>query len=396
MGSTPKEIYEAIFGDQLQELDVLKRKLEEVKSRKVVTEEPTVSAKVPEGKNKSGIDDLFAGAKESLQREQALRDRLSAMSYDELEETLRNAEKLNTKLDYNAILKFVGKKEADAYLAMSPKARDKWWNKNATTEMDAEGSAGKGINEDTVREFVNAHTDFDVESPTLLGRSLLKHAKGIGKPDFQNTPGFVSIREGIQFAADQGWDVGEVIESLKNAASVRFKDADTLESMYPALFSKNFDARGAQPQGAQIAGELDAPIPKEKLAESKVKAYASVANKQKRVNELNTRIAAKQEELANLQIYSDVLIAQTDDMVAQEIPKKVRKAKNAAKKVEEIKNDSPAVKETLNPEDCAPGGAKRTPKKPTKSEKREQFKELSDDEYDDFMENYDPARDIFT
>ena len=66
------------------------------------------------------------------------------------------------------------------------------------------------------------------------------------------------------------------------------------------------------------------------------------------------------------------------------------------KPVEEIKNDSPAVKETLNPEDCAPGGTKRTPKKPTKSEKREQFKELSDDEYDDFMENYDPARDIFT
>ena len=362
MGATEKEIYETLFSDQLDELDVLKRKLEEVKSRKVSTEESTVSSKVPEVKDKSGVDDLFAGAKESLQREQALRDRLSAMSFDELEETLRNAEKLNTKLDYNAILKFVGKKEADAYLAMSPKARDKWWNKNATTEMDAEGSAGRGINEDTVREFVNAHTDFDVESPILLGRSLLKHAKGIGKPDFQNTPGFVTIREGIQFAADQGWDVGEVIESLKNAASVRFKDADTLESMYPALFSKNFDARGSQPQGAQIAGELDSPTPKEKLAETKEKAYASVANKQRRVNELNAKIAAKQEELADLQAYSDVLISQTNQMVAQEIPKKVEKAKKAAKKVEEIKNDSPAVKETLNPEDCAPGTIKTVPR----------------------------------
>jgi hypothetical protein len=99
-----------------------------------------------------------------------------------------------------------------------------------------------------------------------------------------------------------------------------------------------------------------------KLAEVEGKSYASPAYKQKKINDLNARIAAKQEELADLETYSDVLIAQTNLMVAQEIPKKVRKAKNAAKKVEEIKNDSPAVKETLNPEDCAPGTIKSVPR----------------------------------
>jgi len=99
-----------------------------------------------------------------------------------------------------------------------------------------------------------------------------------------------------------------------------------------------------------------------KLAEVEGKSYASPSYKQKKINELNARIAAKQEELADLQAYSDVLISQTNQMVAQDIPKKVRKAKKAAKKVEEIKNDSPAVKETLNPEDCAPGTIKTVPR----------------------------------
>ena len=114
----------------------------------------------------------------------------------------------------------------------------------------------------------------------------------------------------------------------------------------------------------------DLDVLKTKLAEVQEKSYASVSYKQKKVNELNAQIQAKQAELADLEAYSDVLISQTNAAVAQEIPKKVRKAKKAAKKAEEIKNDSPAVKETLNPEDCAPGTIKSVPRSsvPTKAE----------------------------
>jgi soluble lytic murein transglycosylase len=146
---------------------------------------------------------------------------------------------------------------------------------------------------------------------------------------------------------------------LFNVAQLRRMES-TEKDIYEAMFGNQL----------QEFDEL-----KLKLAEVEGKSYASPSYKQKKINELNARIAAKQEELADLQAYSDVLISQTNQMVAQEIPKKVRKAKNAAKKVEEIKNDSPAVKETLNPEDCAPGTIKSVPrssvpKKTTKSEKR--------------------------
>jgi len=116
----------------------------------------------------------------------------------------------------------------------------------------------------------------------------------------------------------------------------------------------------------------------EKLANVKEKEYSSESAKKAQITKLTNQIEVAQGDLSMSDKIVSGLVREADRYmpasIVEDIPKKVRKAKNAAKKVEEIKNDSPAVKETLNPEDCAPGTIKSVPRSsiPSKQSSRPQ------------------------
>jgi hypothetical protein len=116
----------------------------------------------------------------------------------------------------------------------------------------------------------------------------------------------------------------------------------------------------------------------EKLAKVKEKEYSSESAKKAQITKLTNQLEDAMEELQFSDSVVSGLVREADrympPSIVEDIPKKVRKAKNAAKKVEEIKNDSPAVKETLNPEDCAPGTIKSVPRSsiPSKQSSRPQ------------------------
>jgi hypothetical protein len=188
--------------------------------------------------------------------------RYASMTRNELELELDRANEVNTQLDEQAVLKYMGTKALEEFrMLRTQRAKDSWWDKNATTEMDEEGSSFKGIDDERVREYISAINDFDDESPEAMGRSIALKLRKADEPGFVNSPDYVTVRNALQYASDQGWNADTVLSSARSRA-IQWAGSDAQE-LFPRLFkqagAQNTANQIRQQERASSAPQLQAP-----------------------------------------------------------------------------------------------------------------------------------------
>jgi hypothetical protein len=140
---------------------------------------------------------------------------LSNMSLEQLEKAREDADTNNLKLDLAAIRKYLGKDAAKKYEGLSRRARESWWDKNATTELENESSVFRGVDETLIDEYIQAFNNFDTTSPKDLGRSIALLVRDIDKPNFIGSPSYVTLRNAVSYAKQKGWKEEEVTGAMR-------------------------------------------------------------------------------------------------------------------------------------------------------------------------------------
>jgi hypothetical protein len=158
-------------------------------------------------------------------------------SLEELENLRSTADQTNDALDITSVRKHFGPEVAATYEKMSRGQRNRWWNENATEALDRDASTFNGINEDLLDEYIKAHNNFDTESPNLLGRSVGLLARKINDPRFVGSPEFVTLKNALAYAKQQGFSEAEVLGGMRERAS-EWAGADAQE-----LFKDLFKAK---------------------------------------------------------------------------------------------------------------------------------------------------------
>jgi hypothetical protein len=160
---------------------------------------------------------------------------LSNMSLEQLEKAREDADTNNLKLDLAAIRKYLGEDAAKKYEGLSRRARESWWDKNATTELENESSVFRGVDETLIDEYIQAFNNFDTTSPKDLGRSIALLVRDIDKPNFIGSPSYVTLRNAVTYAKQQGWKEEEVTGAMRQRAS-EWAGADAKE-LFKNLFA---------------------------------------------------------------------------------------------------------------------------------------------------------------
>jgi hypothetical protein len=168
-------------------------------------------------------------------------------SLEELENLRSTADQTNDALDIASVRKHFGPEIAATYEKMSRRQRNKWWNENATEALDRDASTFNGINEDLLDEYIKAHNNFDTESPNLLGRSVGLLARNINEPRFIGSPEFVTLRNALAYAKQQGFSEAEVLGGMRERAS-EWAGADAQE-----LFKDLFKAKPVETKTPKLA-----------------------------------------------------------------------------------------------------------------------------------------------
>lgn len=143
----------------------------------------------------------------------------SSMTLEQLENEIQNANTTNLQLDVNSIKKYMGEQQANAYESMTPRQRDKWWNANVTEDMENESSVFRGVNEETISEYINAFNAFDTESPQSLGRSVALLVKDINNPEFVGSSKYLTLKNALAYAKEQNWNEKEVLDAMRSRAT---------------------------------------------------------------------------------------------------------------------------------------------------------------------------------
>jgi hypothetical protein len=161
----------------------------------------------------------------------------SHMTYDELQALHNQAIEFNHALDIDAIKKHFGPEEAAKYEAMNSRQKEKWWDHNATEELEKDSSAFKGIDDEEIAAHLHAVNNFDIESAHHLGRSIAIKAKDFNKPEFVGSPEYTTVRNALQYAKDNGMNMDEVRAGMiSRAEQWAGKEA-------PELFGSMFKAK---------------------------------------------------------------------------------------------------------------------------------------------------------
>jgi hypothetical protein len=174
----------------------------------------------------------------------------SNMSLEELEKAREDADKNNLQLDLAAIRKYLGEDAAKKYEGLSRRARESWWDKNATTELENESSVFRGVDEALIDEYIQAFNNFDTTSPKDLGRSVALLVRDIDKPNFIGSPSYVTLRNAVTYAKQQGWKEEEVTGAMRQRAS-EWAGADAKE-LFKNLFA---EAKKPAKEGEKLAAE---------------------------------------------------------------------------------------------------------------------------------------------
>jgi GGDEF domain-containing protein len=161
----------------------------------------------------------------------------STMSYEKLQQAREFARTRNKELDIAAMRKYAGNDIANEAANWPQRKIDKWFEQNATAEMENESSAFKGINVDTIDAYSKAVNDFDESSPEALGKSIALKMRNIDAPDFVGSPEYVAIKNALEYSSKQGWNESEVINAVREKA-FEYAGDDA-----PELFARLFNIK---------------------------------------------------------------------------------------------------------------------------------------------------------
>jgi len=164
----------------------------------------------------------------------------STMSYEQLQQAREDGMAKNKQLDLAVIRKYAGDNIANEAINWPQRKIDKWFESNATGEMENESSAFKGVNVEKIDQYANAITNFDESTPQALGNSIALKMRDIDKPGFEGSPEFVSIKNALAYSKEQGWNESEVIEAMRDKA-VEYAGRDA-----PELFERLFKIKPQQ------------------------------------------------------------------------------------------------------------------------------------------------------
>lgn len=171
------------------------------------------------------IEEERVPAQRARQREvdRTLRERLMGMSRADLDAAATAAHEHNDKTDAEIVREVLGEDAAKEFASKSAIGRRKWWEQNATEQMD-DLADERGQDADTIGEYRDAAIDFDTESPEYLGRSILQAVKKADSTDFANSPAALTIRNAIAYAKEKGWDLDEVTRAARGRARELYGD----------------------------------------------------------------------------------------------------------------------------------------------------------------------------
>lgn len=227
--------------------------------------EPTVPAGGVEPSGRVGVAGAPADLAQPVPREEVPRTPVAVvkpnyaeMTLEQLEAARDNADQINLQLDLNAIRKYFGEEAAKQYEAMNRRARNSWWDKNATEALERESSVFQGVNEETIDEYIRAANNFDTASPKDLGRSVALIAKNIDQPNFKDSPEFVTLRNALTFAKQQGWNESEVLNAMRGRAA-EWAGADAKE-LFSSLF-KSAPAAERKPSAPALPATQEQVVP---------------------------------------------------------------------------------------------------------------------------------------
>jgi hypothetical protein len=161
------------------------------------------------------------------------------MSLEQLQEARDTVSQTNLAMDLAAIRKHFGEQAAKDYEGMNRRQRDKWWDANATDAFERDSSVFNGLDEEEIDAHIKAQNDFDTESPQALGRSVALLARKIKDPGFVGSPEYVTLKNALAYAKEQGWSEKEVLNAMRARAS-EWAGADAQE-----LFGDLFKAAPA-------------------------------------------------------------------------------------------------------------------------------------------------------
>jgi len=157
---------------------------------------------------------------------------LHEMTADELDAALPAAQAKDARLEQEAVTAEYGPEEAQKFAALGRRAKDKWWNANATEAMDKHASMHSD-NAENVGSYRDAQHDFDPESAAHLGRSIAMKIKDSDSPNFVHSPEWVTLKNAFEFAAKQGWSFDDVMKGAGERAH-EWAGSDAAE-LFPRL-----------------------------------------------------------------------------------------------------------------------------------------------------------------
>jgi hypothetical protein len=180
------------------------------------------------------------------------------MTLGELQSAKENADATNLALDVAAIKKHVSPEAASAYEGMNTRQRNKWWDENATENLDKDASTFNGVNEETIDEYINAYNAFDTTSPEALGKSVALNVRKIKDPNFVGSPEYLTLKNALAYAKEKGWSEKDVLDAMRGRAT-EWAGSDAKE-----LFGDLFTAKKAAPSVQQTQPPelpaLEAPV----------------------------------------------------------------------------------------------------------------------------------------
>ena len=156
----------------------------------------------------------------------------------DMPQLLKAANEYNDKVADEVITKMLGPEKAAEY-AKLPSGSEKqldWFAENSTDvfELDVEVDK-RWVNTDRLESFKDYVGVYNEASPEEMGKSISKLFQKAGNADFKSTPEYAGILSAFNYAAEQGWNAGEVIAGAKIGAK-QYAGMD-FQELFPELFS---------------------------------------------------------------------------------------------------------------------------------------------------------------
>ena len=220
----------------------------------------------------------------------------------DMSKLLKAANEYNDRVAEEVITKLLGPEKAAEYAKLrSPSEKQlDWLAENSTDvfELDVEVDK-RWANTDRLESFKKYVGVYSEASPKEMGKSISKLFQKAGNADFKSTPEYAGILSAFNYAAEQGWNAGEVIAGAKIGAK-QYAGMD-FQELFPELFSVSTpnlepDVESAAAVAAD-EGDIDADVIK---AEAEVVSQANPeAQAERAVSREEDSVRVLEEVVAN-------------------------------------------------------------------------------------------------